>query len=109
MTNISYSVIFSVLLGISIMIFGCTRWYTIRSIISEHEKIVNVVHKEYAIDTQQTVFTLDDMSKMAADIRVRVYDSKGPYQWIEGLLFSMAIGLSCLLFAIYMRSQSLKK
>jgi len=102
MKNNSYFAIISVLLGIVIIVFGCTRWYTIKNIISDHERIINTVHKEYAIDTQKSVFTLDDMSKMAAVIRLRIYDSKGPYQWIEGLIVSVATGLSFMLFALFM-------
>lgn len=109
MKTISYRVFFLVLLGIAIIIFGSTRWHTISNMISDHEKIVNIVHKEYAIDTQKSVFTLDDMSNMAAEIRVRIYDSKGPYQWIGGLILSVAIGLSVILSAIYMRSRTFEK
>jgi hypothetical protein len=89
-----------ILTGVAIMVFGCTRWLTIKDLIDKHQSIVNSVYKKYSFE-KKAFISAGDVSKMVAEIRVRIYNTKGTYQWIEGLIVSEAISASFFLIALY--------
>jgi hypothetical protein len=95
--------------GIIIIVCGITRWWTIKGMIFEQEAIIDAVHKEYAIDVYKQEFTQKDMSNMAAVMRMKIALCRGPYQWVEGLISSVTLGIIICLVGVFMKSSEGRK
>lgn len=90
------------LVGLLIITYGITRWWTVRNMIITHETIVDTIHKENVIDASRDTFTANEVSKELMLIREKFFLSQGIYQWMKGLILSIGFGLAIVVSGIYM-------
>jgi len=93
------------IIAVSIFVFGLTYWYAVGKVLRVCEKTIDdefsslcIEHKVGEADTE---YTHSDVALMVRNIRMKIHDSMGFYQWTYGCILLSAVSLSLAFVSLY--------